>query len=650
MLARYGPAVFDAMRGHARAYVERSCHRALIRAGGIRRARVSVVFAGIPDQSIALGLVRQMLFARYFATSAEADAFTAASKIPNLLRNLLGEGTLSASFVPVYSRLLERRDEAGARALAAAVLGLLLTGVSALTLVGIATAPILTTVFAPGFDPARAELTTRLTRVLFPMTALMVLSGWCLGVQNSHRRFFWSYASAALWSIAQIVLLLWWGRRGGVIVAVGVVAGVGNPGRIIAAGGRSVAGGHSPHWRGASHPHRRAEGVRDTLRNVLPVLASLGVVQISSLIDLQIASYLPRGTASNLYYANLIALLPVSLFGVVAAASLLPEFSRPGAARERCCWNGCVAAGSAFFLHRAVRRGLRVLRRPVCGTVAAHGRFGAAEQRAVYSVLAAVCGRSHQFRVRQTAGVGALCTAGLSHAASRIDVESGRVGGRCDRTRVFAASHAVGCGGRRARQRTRFVRQSRCVDPRSARASGRTIHAGDVAWHSAHHHRRRYRRTAGLAGAMGAACCTSHAWRTANTGALWHRLSCDGLGARFARGGALVEARSPGGGVSGQEQLLSSLPLPDDDWTRSALARGMPPAIAMKLPHLPDGPGVYLWKAIDGTVLYVGKAKRLRSRVRSYWSQDHETSPKTRGLWRKIHELETIVVRPRSTR
>ncbi len=96
--------------------------------------------------------------------------------------------------------------------------------------------------------------------------------------------------------------------------------------------------------------------------------------------------------------------------------------------------------------------------------------------------------------------------------------------------------------------------------------------------------------------------------------------------------------------MSGQEQLLSSLPLPDDEWTRSALARGMPPAIAMKLPHLPDGPGVYLWKAIDGTVLYVGKAKRLRSRVRSYWSQDHETSPKTRGLVRKIHDLETIVV------
>ena len=79
------------------------------------------------------------------------------------------------------------------------------------------------------------------------------------------------------------------------------------------------------------------------------------------------------------------------------------------------------------------------------------------------------------------------------------------------------------------------------------------------------------------------------------------------------------------------EQLLSSLPTPDDEWSRAAIARGMPATIAMKLPHLPESPGVYLWKAADGTVLYVGKAKRLRSRVRSYWNSDHESSPKTRG-------------------
>lgn len=86
------------------------------------------------------------------------------------------------------------------------------------------------------------------------------------------------------------------------------------------------------------------------------------------------------------------------------------------------------------------------------------------------------------------------------------------------------------------------------------------------------------------------------------------------------------------------------MPVPEDEWTQSAMLRGMPASVAVKLPHLPDGPGVYLWKDVDGQVLYVGKAKRLRSRVRSYWAQDHEASPKTRGLLRKVRDLDTIVV------
>ncbi len=89
---------------------------------------------------------------------------------------------------------------------------------------------------------------------------------------------------------------------------------------------------------------------------------------------------------------------------------------------------------------------------------------------------------------------------------------------------------------------------------------------------------------------------------------------------------------------------LEQLPVPDDEWTKAALARGMPLAVARRLPHLPESPGVYLWKDEQGGVLYVGKAKRLRSRVRSYWAQEHEASPKTRGLLRKVRDLDTIVV------
>lgn len=85
-------------------------------------------------------------------------------------------------------------------------------------------------------------------------------------------------------------------------------------------------------------------------------------------------------------------------------------------------------------------------------------------------------------------------------------------------------------------------------------------------------------------------------------------------------------------------------PVPDDEWARAAIARGMPVSVAQKLPHLPESPGVYLWKDVQGDVLYVGKAKRLRSRVRSYWAQDHLASPKTRALLRKVQDLDTIVV------
>jgi excinuclease ABC subunit C len=92
------------------------------------------------------------------------------------------------------------------------------------------------------------------------------------------------------------------------------------------------------------------------------------------------------------------------------------------------------------------------------------------------------------------------------------------------------------------------------------------------------------------------------------------------------------------------QRLSDALLVPEDDWTSAAIARGMPPSVAQKLPHLPESPGVYLWKDAEGTVLYVGKAKRLRSRVKSYWAQDHLSSPKTRGLMRKVRELDTIVV------
>ncbi|MBL0939744.1 MAG: murein biosynthesis integral membrane protein MurJ [Gemmatimonadaceae bacterium] len=349
-----------------------------------------VVGAGILISRL-FGLLRQTAFAHFLGAGSASDAYSAAFKIPNAMRNLLGEGTLSAAFVPVYSRLLATNDERGARALSNAVLGLLLLAVSILTLIGIAAAPLLTSVLTPGFTGETAALTTRLTRALFPMTGLMVISGWCLGVQNSHRRFFWSYASAALWSLAQIVLLVIGGPRAADAATLATwLAWATLAGAVL-----QVAAQLPEVLRlvGPIRPtlDRSADGAVSVLRNVVPVVTALGVVQISSFVDLQIASFLPEGAATNIGYANVLALLPVSLFGVSVAAASLPEFSRDSVAPVYDALRERLRGGWQRILFYIIPSTVvfMVFGDYCVGLLYRSGRFGASEQHVVYVTLAA---------------------------------------------------------------------------------------------------------------------------------------------------------------------------------------------------------------------------------------------------------------------
>ena len=131
----------------------------------------------------------------FFGVSAIADAFTAAFKIPNLMQNLLGEGVLSASFIPVYARLLEEGKDEEAGRVAGAVAGLLAAAAGTFTVLAVLLAAPLTTLIAPGFTGPKYELTVSLMRIITPGVAVLVLSAWCLGVLNSHRRFFLSYVA-----------------------------------------------------------------------------------------------------------------------------------------------------------------------------------------------------------------------------------------------------------------------------------------------------------------------------------------------------------------------------------------------------------------------------------------------------------------------
>jgi putative peptidoglycan lipid II flippase len=292
-----------------------------------------LVAAGIFLSRVA-GLVRDRVFAHYFGNSDAADVFKAAFRIPNFLQNMFGEGVLSASFIPVYASLLARGDKEEARRTAGAVAALLTLSTSILVLLGVLTAPWLIEAVAPGFQGEKRELTILLVRILFPGAGLLVASAWCLGVLNSHRKFFLSYTAPVLWNIAMIVGMLAAGAGRAqnslvVITAWASVAGsalqvlVQLPMVFKLLGGLTLSLAH------------QAEHVRTVIRNFIPVFISRGVVQISAYIDAFLASWLPTGAVSALAYAQTLYILPVSLFGMSVSAAELPVMSGAiGAADE----------------------------------------------------------------------------------------------------------------------------------------------------------------------------------------------------------------------------------------------------------------------------------------------------------------------------
>src|SRR5215210_7371009 len=263
------------------------------------------------------------------------DAFNAAFRIPNFLQNVFGEGALSASFIPVYARLLAGDDEEEADRVAWAIFTLLALVVSVLVLAGVLASPFLINAIAMGFEGEKRALTERLVRIFFPGAGLLVLSAWCLGVLNSHRRFFLSYTAPVVWNVALSAALAWagWPVRQTPTANLSVWGNV----AAFAAWG-SVVG--SALQFAVQLPTvlvllRRARlafalanvHVRTVLKNFVPVFISRGVVQISAFVDAWLASWLGTGAVAALAYAQSLYTLPVSLFGISVSAAELPEMS-----------------------------------------------------------------------------------------------------------------------------------------------------------------------------------------------------------------------------------------------------------------------------------------------------------------------------------
>jgi putative peptidoglycan lipid II flippase len=345
------------------------------------------VAAGIFASRLA-GLVRERALATYFGTGLHADVFGAALRLPNALQNLLGEGTLSASFIPAYSALLGQGRVREAGRVAGAVFALLLAIAGAIALTGMLLAPVLVAVFTPGFEGERRELMIGVVRILFPMTGVLVLSAWALGIQNSHRRFFLPYFAPVLWNAAIIAAL------------VGFASRLDLDGLLFAAAWGALLGGvlqfavQLPAVRKLERELKLGfdggPAFKDVVKRAGPAILGRGVVQLSTYLDLVLASLLAIGAVARLRYAQTLYLLPISLFGMSIAAAELPELARDreahaGALRER-----TVAAVSrlAFYVVPSFVAFVAIGDLLVAGLYRA-GEFSAADVRVVWLVLIA---------------------------------------------------------------------------------------------------------------------------------------------------------------------------------------------------------------------------------------------------------------------
>jgi putative peptidoglycan lipid II flippase len=342
------------------------------------------------------GLVRERVFAHYLGNSDAAGAFKAALRIPNLLQNLFGEGVLSASFIPVYARLLEEGKEEEAGRVAGVVATLLTLMVALLVACGTAGARLLIDVVAPGFSGDVRELTITLVEIMFSGVGLLVLSAWCLGVLNSHKRFFLSYVAPVVWNLAQIAALFAFGgrlysTRAGqmslvIWIAWATVAGAGLQLLVQLPLALKLNHGLRPSLSLLS------DSVQRVLRSFVPVVVSRGVVQLSAYIDQLLASYLGAAAVAAMAYAQMLYLLPISLFGQANAVAELVAMSRTTGSAEKVSADlrtrlEAAFPRMAFFVVPSVVAFL-VLGDVVVATLYQTGKFGRHDTAFVWLILA----------------------------------------------------------------------------------------------------------------------------------------------------------------------------------------------------------------------------------------------------------------------
>ena len=345
-------------------------HRHLIKSASLISALtiVSRVFGYIRDSRIAFLL----------GAGTAADAYTTAYRIPNLLRRLVGEGAVSAAFIPVFARYLAEDNKRDAWEFANTMLTLTTVFLTALTVVGIVFSPLIVRLFVSGFGdtPGKLELTAALNRIMFPYILLISMAALAMGILNSFHRFGAPAFAPVLLNLSVIVFSFFGSLFGDVTrtLAVGVVLG----GVLQLA--VQVPSLLRTGWRlrfnvDFSHP-----GIQQVVKLIVPVVFGVGIVQINVLVGTQFASYLQEGSVTALYIADRVMELVLGVYAVAVATAILPLLSRQAALRQMDELKTTVnfATRIILFITMPATVGLIILRREIIEVLFQHGDFDAA--------------------------------------------------------------------------------------------------------------------------------------------------------------------------------------------------------------------------------------------------------------------------------
>ncbi len=340
-------------------------------------ARRAITVAGTTLISRVLGFARDLITAFTLGAGMFADAFFVAFRIPNLLRSLFVEGSMTMAFIPTFSRVRAEEGEARAQEMARSVLAWLLAILTVITLFAIAFAPQVTALIAPGFgkNPEQLATTASLLRICFPYIVLISAVGLCMGILNASDHFFAPAFAPCILNVGFIVAALI-GWKLGLNVAYALSWGV------LAAGlGQFLF--QQPYltrvgftWFG---PWRWLDpAVLRMGRLMLPSVLGSAVYQINLLLGTLLASFLPVGSISYLYYADRLVQFPVGVFGLAVSTAALPSLSRLAAAGDMDEFRAVIRSSMrlSMFISLPAMAGLIALAAPLIGLLFGRGAFG----------------------------------------------------------------------------------------------------------------------------------------------------------------------------------------------------------------------------------------------------------------------------------